>query len=655
MKYLTKSRFKTALECPTKLYYQSKPEVYANAKMDDPFLEALARGGFQVGALAQCYYPGGVLIDTLDKEVAVKRTNELLKQDNVVIFEAAIIYQNLLVRVDVLEKKKKKIKIIEVKSKSVDPSTFRDEIWNKNFLKKSQYQMNGNWKGYIYDVAFQAYVAQLAFPKCEIQSFMMFADKTKVTTVEGLHQKFFLTPDSKVIPKGDCSPEALGNEILARIDVTDIVELIHSGQDLSEDFGGMGWEKGIEYFAANYEAGVRMPGEVSKNCGGCEYRCESEGKISGFKECWKLAHGLTNEELDEPFVFDLWGGAGKALENGKILMRDLDEEDIKGKDSEKGLSKSQRQWLQVEKYKNDETEPFVDLVGLKNEFESFTWPLHMIDFETCMAAIPFHKGKRPYQQLAFQFSHHTIFEDGRVEHSGEYINCTPGEFPNFEFVRKLKAQLETDNGTIFRYSTHENSVLCQIRDQLLQSKEKDTHDLVMFIESITTKPKEWVGPRSMVDLCELVKRFYYSPATEGSNSIKYVLPAVLNESKFLQKKYAEPFYNSANFMNHKWITVGKDGKAIDPYSTLGKVSTRFDFDKLENAMSDEDSEIKNGGAAMTFYALTQFTEMSAEERQSISKALLRYCELDTLGMCMIVEHWLSLLNQKKKSKSKSIA
>lgn len=656
MKYLTKSRFKTALECPAKLYYQARPKEYANAKLDDPFLEALAKGGFQVGALAQCYYPGGVLVDTLDKEEAVKRTNELLQNDNVVIFEAAIIYENLLVRVDILEKKRNKFKVIEVKSKSADPGTFYDSIWNKNKLKKGEYQSNEDWRSYLYDVAFQAHVVSSAFPESEVQSFLMLADKTKVTSVEGLHQKFFLTPDHKVVLKGDCSPKALGAEILVRIDVSEIVELIHSGKDLAEDFGGRGWVEGIKYLADSYESGTKMPGVVSKACRNCEFRCESPGLKSGFNECWRDAHGLTDEELAEPFVFDLWGGAGKALEKGKILLKDLDETDLDGgSESDKGLSRSQRRWLQVEKLKNSDSESFIDLVGLRSEFEGYKWPLHMIDFETCMVAIPFHSEKHPYQQLAFQFSHHIVHENGRVEHAGEYINCRPGEFPNFEFVRKLKAQLENDEGTIFRYSTHENTVLCQIREQLLQSSETDTKELVAFIESITTKPKEWVGPRSMVDLCDLVKRYYYSPLTKGSNSIKYVLPAVLEDSEYLKAKYSVADYSSNNFKNHAWLKLGEDGKVIDPYSTLGPISSRFDYDKLEDAMSEEESEIKNGGAAMTFYALTQFTEMSEEERKSIEKALLRYCELDTLGMCMIVEHWLSLLKQKKKSKTLSIA
>ena len=67
MKLLTKSRFKIALECPNKLFYTSKKE-YANNKNEDPFLKALANGGFQVEELARLQYPNGIFINTENYE-----------------------------------------------------------------------------------------------------------------------------------------------------------------------------------------------------------------------------------------------------------------------------------------------------------------------------------------------------------------------------------------------------------------------------------------------------------------------------------------------------------------------------------------------------------------------------------------------------------
>ena len=103
--------------------------------------------------------------------------------------------------------------------------------------------------------------------------------------------------------------------------------------------------------------------------------------------------------------------------------------------------------------------------------------LHLIDFETSAVAIPFNAGRRPYEQIAFQFSHHILFQDGRINHVSQYISNEPGVFPNFVFVRHLKQDLEKDNGSIFRYATHENTILNAISKQLLESNEPDKAEL----------------------------------------------------------------------------------------------------------------------------------------------------------------------------------
>ena len=46
IRYLTKSRFKLAMECPAKLFYTGKDNEYKNTKGDDEFLESLAEGGY---------------------------------------------------------------------------------------------------------------------------------------------------------------------------------------------------------------------------------------------------------------------------------------------------------------------------------------------------------------------------------------------------------------------------------------------------------------------------------------------------------------------------------------------------------------------------------------------------------------------------------
>lgn len=74
--------------------------------MEDSFLAALAEGGFQVGELVKYYFPGGTDIVTLDYRDALNQTSELLQKEEVIIYEAAIHFENLFIRADVLIKKK---------------------------------------------------------------------------------------------------------------------------------------------------------------------------------------------------------------------------------------------------------------------------------------------------------------------------------------------------------------------------------------------------------------------------------------------------------------------------------------------------------------------------------------------------------------------
>jgi len=45
---------------------------------------------------------------------------------------------------------------------------------------------------------------------------------------------------------------------------------------------------------------------------------------------------------------------------------------------------------------------------------------------------------------------------------------------------------------------------------------------------------------------------------------------------------------------------------------------------------------------MTAYNYTQFRGLSSAERLSISDALMRYCELDTLAMVIVVQGLMAL-------------
>ena len=650
VRYLTKSRFKIACECPRKLYYTGKQE-YADAKLDDSFLQALAEGGFQVCELAKLYYPGGVDITDSGYDIPLERTYKLLEQENVIIYEAAIRYNNLFIRIDVLVKQGNKVKLIEVKAKSYNPA-------DENFFTNTKGYIKPSWKPYMYDVAFQKYVLTRAFPEFNVSSYLMLADKSKHTTVEGLNQKFQLFKDqngrSGVEIIGDVSAKALGNPILTAVNVDEYVQKIYEGKDTKEQ-ATLAFEESINVYADAYKKDEKLNIPISANCGSCEFKVFEKGKKSGFAECWKEQTKLSDTDLKKPLIFDLWNYRlkQKRIDEHVYVLEDLNEAHFGNLEPNKDgtLSTKERQWLQVEKVKNKDNSVYLDLSGLKAELANHNYPLHFIDFETSMVAIPFYKNSKPYEQIAFQFSHHILEKDGTVKHQSQYLNTKKGKIPNFEFLRELKKALENDRGTIFRYSNHENTVLNQIKRQIQASAANvpDADDLIAFIELVSNNKEENnIGARNMIDMLEIVKNYHYDPYTGGSNSIKYVLPAVLNSSAFIQNRYSKAIYgkgleiNSLNFTEPQvWIKKGEDGKVVSPYKLLPPLFDNLSGDEIEGFLTEEN--LADGGAALTAYAKMQFTAMSNEERASVEQGLLRYCELDTLAMVMIYEYWLNEL------------
>ena len=673
-KLFTKSAFKIALECPRRLYYAYDSNLYANQDLTDDFLISLAEGGFQVGELAKVYYgvKGDADIDVLGYDEAVEKTKELFKNDTINIAEAAFRSGNLFVRADIVEKKGNDITLIEVKAKSWEPS--------EEFIGKKG-AVASDIRPYLYDVAFQKYVVIKAleelYPneKFTVKARLMMADKSKVASVDGLNQMFrickhenrsYAVADAKAWTEAAAVPEH--ERVLTAFDVDEYCDMIIAGQTAEQGQGGfmenMPFQEFVDLMSKHYCERIPFKPTLGKECFACPfYKTDKDDKDlrDGYKECWSECAHFTDADFDKPLIKELSGQyirRDNYIKNGKYFMSELTYDDLARSkySSAPGLDHLQRKWLQIgiatgnDDIKKDfgsflQDGIYLDTDGLKDEMATWTYPLHFIDFETSAVALPFYKGQRPYEQTAFQFSHHKVemTSDGEytVTHASQYINTEKGFFPNFEFVRALKTALEGDNGTIFRYSHHENTILNKIKGQLERSEEADKDELISFIESITKG-----GPRAMVDLAELVLKYYYHPLMKGSYSIKVVLPSVLNSSEYIKSRYSKAIYGteemkSLNLKDKVWIKYDEDGTTVlNPYKLLDPVSsylnmTEEDMEKMETL--GEEETIANGGAALAAYSKLQFTDEKMTD--ALEKALLCYCELDTLAMVFIWEYF----------------
>jgi hypothetical protein len=681
-KYFTKSAFKQALFCPVSLYYYYDREHYANQMNEDDFLQALADGGNQVGDLAKVYYDvhADADINTLDYDKSLEITSHLFKRDEVNIAEAAFCWHNCFIRADIIEKKGNYIHLIEVKAKS----------WNENedsFVGiRDRNRVNSKIQEYVYDVAFQKYIIQKALgPGFTVKASLMMADKTVKAETDGINQYFRVVKDGdRATIVREPGADALRDStwVLKPFDVDELCDRIIAGTTSEQmDLMGCQFEVFVDKMSRQYVNHERHFCPVSERCFKCPFYSNEKtpGMLDGKRECWKAVAGFSDEDFFRPSVGDLWCGDGgqplkkKLMKAGKRFLAQVSSDDIRPQNTKgtvkKGLSAFDRRLLQIGLATGNEEllAPFkanlhdgvyLDIPGLLAEMKTaenhWRYPFHMIDFETTAVALPFYIGMKPYEQVAFQFSHHIIHKDGRIEHLGQYINDKKHFFPNFEFIKRLKDVLDKDNGTIFRYADHENTVLRAIRAQLAQSDESRKEELISFIDDITHSTdkeakagNEHVGKRDMVDLCRIVKQYYYHPDMKGSNSIKVVLPAILNSSKAIQEKYSRPIYGtvikSENFTDSPkaWISFGPDGKVDNPYKHLDTIAsflevTPEELERFDTAQQLDES-IANGGAALAAYTKLQFSD--AECTKALKEALHRYCELDTMSMVFIWEYF----------------
>ncbi len=615
---LSKSDFQLASTCPKKLIY--KKQGYPTTNDTNEYMEMLAKGGYVVGLMATLQYPDGVEITGNTKE-AIEKTNEYLKQEKCVLFEAAIQSGEKLIRVDILQKIGNKINLIEVKAKSHD--TEDDKYKQEKLLAK-----------YIEDVAFQYLVMTEALPDYEVNPFLLMPDKSKRTNIDGLIG-WFAVLDSK--DDSDKELEELPAQQKPKFKKPEVVfkyedDINRSHYiDLLKKDGLLQLrpvkEKVIQILdvirnrANNFirilDDGIQDSDfTINKSCKACEFKCDGATK-NGFKECWgNLADA-------DPHIFDLYYGGSVTNEDkqpyldelislSRTSLYDIVPERLKNKKGEIGV-RAGRQIIQL-KYTEENKEWISDeLHSVLNEYQ---YPLHFIDFETYTGALPFHEGMRPYELIAFQWSCHTIPYKGAAPIHSEWIE-TEGKFPNFAFAESLMNQIGI-SGTPFMWATHENTVLRTILNQMeiFGYSNAALHDWLLGI----TSDKSVKRDGRLVDMNDLTKKYYFHPFMKGRTSIKKVLPAIWNNNPKLHQVTFFKDYSAIDF----------EGGIIDPYDTL----------KPDTTQIDEEDAVAGGTEAMRAFQRIRFDDsLSLDQKKEIKRQLLEYCKLDTMAMVIIAHHW----------------
>lgn len=617
---LSKSDFKIASTCSKKLVY--KKASFETMNDANEYMEMLAQGGHIVAKYAQLTFPDAVEVKGESLDVVIAETKKLIQEnENITLLEATFSSNGKIVRTDILQKKKNVLNIIEVKSKSHDSD---DDAYNaKRKLAE-----------YIEDVAYQTLVLKETYPNFEIHSFLLLPDKAKRTTIEGLagwfkvntmvEEKFEMEelPAQNVIRfkkplvefKYENDPDRKKYiELLQADNLLTLVPLDEEVKALMQVI-----QNRTTLFLDILQNGIKPEHfNLNKNCKGCEFNLGKEETKNGYRECWQE---LTDTD---PHIFDLYfGGAIGHYKSGwyldeligkkKVSFWDLDPERFKDSKGKLG-SRGQRQLLQFENTKAKSEWISPDLASALQELK---YPLHFIDFETYLGAVPHHRGMRPYELVAFQWSCHTIANPDSDPIHTEYLN-SDYDFPNFRFAESLMKQIST-TGTPLMWTPFENTILRNILEQMeIYGYRNDS--LKDWLTNITTDSKQGREGR-FVDLNDFTLQYYFHPDMKGKTSIKKVLPAIWNNNPYL---HSIPWFKKY---------VSNSASSLNPYDTLAPV-----IGELEN-----EEVVKDGTGAMRAYQDLMFgaDAENKERRENLKQLLLQYCELDTMAMVIIWRYWM---------------
>ncbi len=138
---------------------------------------------------------------------------------------------------------------------------------------------------------------------------------------------------------------------------------------------------------------------------------------------------------------------------------------------------------------------------------SVQYPVHHVDFETVMLAVPRFLSTRPYQAIPVQWSNHIEYESGEVVHQ-EFLHDAASE-PRRRWAEALIESLG-DDGSICVYSHFERAVI----EQLVEAFPEFQAAFRPVLKRL------W-------DLFPVIRDHYYHPGFLGSFSIKSVLPALV--------------------------------------------------------------------------------------------------------------------------------
>ena len=151
----------------------------------------------------------------------------------------------------------------------------------------------------------------------------------------------------------------------------------------------------------------------------------------------------------------------------------------------------------------------MDQKALDRFLASLRYPVHYLDFETVMPAVPLFSGTRPYEQIPFQFSCHVVRRPGDEPEHARFL-ARNADDPRPAFARRLMEAVGEEGSVVVYNAPFERGIIRTLGQAGLLEDD--------WTENVLDRTVDLLAPfRSFA---------VYHPDQGGSVSMKNVLPAL---------------------------------------------------------------------------------------------------------------------------------
>lgn len=538
---------------------------------------------------------------------AKKETEEWLNLESVAICGAVICHENLLTRIPILLKEGKSLTIIQVHGKLRKRSEGVEIRATHN---------NRSTNRYLLKAAYRREIVSLNYPDSEINVDFYFPNKYFKSSSDCLY--LFL----KEKFRDDEHIKQEFTQLFSKVKATEAVLKIQKNIPESvshKSFQGLSVEDSIEKMLRDNSGQPNI-----KRHSGCKYCAFRLPEMESMADCWDKFFPSGNIHHPQKHIFELIGhGNNTESNNGTFYQEEA--EFSKGFSSFEDMNEYggptitilQRRNLQILQASDKPVPSLWIKPGIKS-IELLEYPLHFIDFEAATYAVPMKKGSPPYDPVYFQFSCHTLNEQGELTHT-EWLDRQDGEIhPHEEFVNQLGKIPNIFKGTIMQYSPFEKQGV----NRLIGDFERDPTRFAAQIHILEKiRKSEFPGYENrFFDMSKMIRDFYFNKFFSDGLGLKQVLSCILQwEQVFGGMELPEIKIGEAGFD----VTKSTEGNETpDPY----------------NDIQNPDFLITDGSAAMNAWLSFKMGLLTEEERIEMPKILKKYCALDSFALFIIYHH-----------------